>query len=478
MRFLRAFWLAVGFVFALIKVKWNSCLFGSRLTRYQNRKLRKLLRYAVSKSDFYRDLYKNIDIGTCQLKDLPVTTKEMLDDAFDRVVTDKRLKRQIIERKLQGEGDILGFYLGRYKLYKTSGSEGKPAIFAYDKPATFYGLACNVIRSTLKWKTLGFYFKLLLRILVRKPYCIATIVTIGRYNATVSNVSALPGWVLKNLVLPVTMPVNEMVEQLNTAQPIVLVGYSAIMEILAYEQLEGRLCIHPKEIKCGGEPLSGKGRQMINKAFGGCLMEVYSTTESLALASECYAHDGMHIHEDAVILEVVDEHGMPVPEGVLGSKVLLTNLLNRVEPIIRYEISDMLSCIREDSCPCGLRFRKIPRVQGRSMDILWIQRKNKTLEPLHPFCFYDFLEDIPKLKRYQVVQTSPKSLLIYLIPIGAEHTESLRVIVDKELQAMLRQKHLLGEVSYTLEIVQDIPREQKSLKFKPIISLGHATGPL
>lgn len=478
MSFLRALGLAIALVFALVKVKWNSRLFGSKLVAYQDRKLRKLLRFAVAKSPFYRELYGHVDIETCKLEDLPITTKEMLDSAFDRVVTDKRLKRHVIERELQGEGDILGFYLGRYKLYKTSGSTGKPAIFAYDKPAAFYGLACNVIRSTLKWKTLGFYAKLFLRVLVRKPYCIATIVTTGRYNATVSNVSALPGWILRNLVLPVTKPVQEMVEELNASQPIILVGYSAIMEILAYEQLAGRLRIQPKEIKCGGEPLSGRGRQVINEAFGNCLMEVYSTTESLALASECYAHRGMHIHEDAVILEVVNDQGMPVPEGVLGSKVLLTNLLNRVEPIIRYEISDMVSWVKDDACPCGLRFRKIPRVEGRSMDILWIQKHDGTLEPLHPFCFYDFLEDIPELKRYQVVQTSPKSLLIYLVPLEEKLAQSLKIGVDQELRAMLEQKGLIDEVSYRLEIVQEIPREQKSLKFKPIVSLGHVTGPL
>ena len=112
------------------------------------------------------------------------------------------------------------------------------------------------------------------------------------------------------------------------------------------------------------------------------------------------------------------------------------------------------------------------------MDILWVQKQDGTLEPLHPFCFYDFLEDIPELKRYQVVQTSPKSLWIYLVPLDGKRAQSLRVGVDKELRAMLEQKGLLEEVSYNLEIVQEIPREQKSLKFKPIVSLGYATGPL
>jgi len=268
------------------------------------------------------------------------------------------------------------------------------------------------------------------------------------------------------------MPVGEMVETLNASQPIVLVGYSAIMEVLAYEQLGGKLHIRPKELKCGGEPLSLKGRQVINKAFGDCLMEVYSTTESLALASECFAHKGMHIHEDAVILEVVDDKGKPVPEGTFGSKVLLTNLLNRVEPIIRYEISDMISTVRDDACPCGLKFRKIPRVEGRTMDIVWMKRKDGSLEPLHPFCFYDFLEEIQELKRYQVLQTSENSIVLYIVPLVPGQGDQLKFSVEKELLAMLEQKRLDGEIEYSLEVVHDIPRDKTSLKFKPVVALA------
>ena len=471
-RFVHAVWLAAAFIYYLAKVKWNSRLSGVRLEAYREKKMRRLLGHAVRHSPFYRDLYRGIDVSSCKLEDLPITKKETLYRNFDHVVTDKRLRLEQIERELQGEGDVLGFYLGRYKLYKTSGSTGKPVVFAYDKSATLYGIACNIIRSTLKWKTIGFYFRMAFRVLTRKPYCIATIVTTGRYNATVSNVSALPNWILRNVVLPVTMPVGEMVETLNASQPIVLVGYSAIMEVLAYEQLGGKLNIRPKELKCGGEPLSLKGRQVINKAFGDCLMEVYSTTESLALASECFAHKGMHIHEDAVILEVVDDKGKPVPEGTFGSKVLLTNLLNRVEPIIRYEISDMISTVRDDACPCGLKFRKIPRVEGRTMDIVWMKRKDGSLEPLHPFCFYDFLEEIQELKRYQVLQTSENSIVLYIVPLVPGQGNQLKFSVEKELLAMLEQKRLDGEIEYTLEVVHDIPRDKTSLKFKPVVALA------
>jgi len=155
-RFVHAVWLAAAFIYYLAKVKWNSRLSGARLEAYREKKMRRLLGHAVRYSPFYRDLYRGIDVSSCKLEDLPITKKDTLYRNFDHVVTDKRLRLEQIERELQGEGDVLGFYLGRYKLYKTSGSTGKPVVFAYDKSATLYGIACNIIRSTLKWKQLAF----------------------------------------------------------------------------------------------------------------------------------------------------------------------------------------------------------------------------------------------------------------------------------------------------------------------------------
>ncbi len=61
------------------------------------------------------------------------------------------------------------------------------------------------------------------------------------------------------------------------------------------------------------------------------------------LASESVNRVGLHVAEDVVVLEVVDELGLPVPPGTPGYKVLVTSLIGRTVPLIRYELADSVT---------------------------------------------------------------------------------------------------------------------------------------
>jgi phenylacetate-CoA ligase len=68
----------------------------------------------------------------------------------------------------------------------------------------------------------------------------------------------------------------------------------------------------------------------------------YGITEGGVLACDCASHQGMHLFEDLFWVENVDRHGHPVPDGAVGHKLLITDLFNRTQPLIRYELSDMV----------------------------------------------------------------------------------------------------------------------------------------
>ena len=72
----------------------------------------------------------------------------------------------------------------------------------------------------------------------------------------------------------------------------------------------------------------------------------------------------MHIADDLVILEPVDTQGNVVPYGQPADRVLLTNLYNLDQPLIRYDIADAMT-ITDAPCPCGCAHRRITDVQGR-----------------------------------------------------------------------------------------------------------------
>ena len=113
--------------------------------------------------------------------------------------------------------------------------------------------------------------------------------------------------------------------------------------LLAEERIAGRLRIAPSEIWTGGETLSPAMREFVQRAFGCPVANSYGASEFLSLACEC-AHGALHLNSDWAILEPVDAQGRAVPAGETGATTLLTNLANHVQPLIRYDLGDRVTC--------------------------------------------------------------------------------------------------------------------------------------
>ena len=111
----------------------------------------------------------------------------------------------------------------------------------------------------------------------------------------------------------------------------------------------------------------------------------------------------MHLYEDLAILEVVDEHNRPVPPGRPGYKVLVTNLHNRTQPLIRYELADSVT-LAEGSDASGLPFRRLAAVDGRSDDILRFPSPSGGETAVHPYRLRAPLAAFGELRQYQIVQ--------------------------------------------------------------------------
>jgi len=139
-------------------------------------------------------------------------------------------------------------------------------------------------------------------------------------------------------------------------------GDPSALEVLAKEQQVGRLHIHPVAINAAGETLTEAVRQQIAASFGCAVSNYYGSSEAVGLSYECQ-HHRLHVNSDWYLLEPVDEHDQPVPPGQLSSAVLVTNLANRVQPLIRYKMGDRL-LISPDPCHCGSPFPRAECVGG------------------------------------------------------------------------------------------------------------------
>lgn len=131
-------------------------------------------------------------------------------------------------------------------------------------------------------------------------------------------------------------------------------------------QAAGRLNIRPVLVSVTAESLYPHEYDGISEAFGVQVNDNYGCTEAPELSSYCrggWNHYNMDWHG----FEPVDTDYRPVPPGEHSHTVLLTNLINRVQPILRYDLGDSV-LMRPDPCPCGSPLPSF-RVVGRPLPI-------------------------------------------------------------------------------------------------------------
>jgi len=127
----------------------------------------------------------------------------------------------------------------------------------------------------------------------------------------------------------------------------------------------------------GAEPHTEDMRRRIEAAYGLKAFNSYGLSEmnGPGVAFECPEQNGMHVWEDAYLLEVLDPQTLkPVPPGVVG-ELVFTNLTRQGMPLLRYRSRDLAS-YDDAPCPCGRTFRRLSRIQGRTDDMIIIKGVN------------------------------------------------------------------------------------------------------
>jgi phenylacetate-CoA ligase len=277
-----------------------------QLEEHQDRALHRLRRHAYARSPFYRRFHKGVTDRP--LGDLPILTKEMVMEHFDELVTDPTVRLADVEVHLAtlSGGDEL--FNGRHRVASTSGSTGRRGLFLWD-PDEWATILASYNRS-FDWAGVG------AGLTHRTKMAVVSSTTPWHQSARVGASVSSP-WV-PTLRLDSGDPLESIVNRLNGFQPKVLVAYASMAHLLAEEQLARRLRISPGFVFASSEVFTEQARRRVEEAWGEKAFEVYAATEPAGIASECEQHRGMHLFEDLVMTEVVDEMNMPVPPGVYG----------------------------------------------------------------------------------------------------------------------------------------------------------------
>jgi phenylacetate-CoA ligase len=127
----------------------------------------------------------------------------------------------------------------------------------------------------------------------------------------------------------------------------------------------------------GAEPHSEDMRRRIEAGYGVKAHNSYGLSEmnGPGVAFECPEQNGMHVWEDAFLLEVLNPQTLePAPPGAVG-ELVFTNLNRQGMPILRYRTRDLAS-VEDGPCPCGRPHRRLSRIQGRTDDMIIIKGVN------------------------------------------------------------------------------------------------------
>jgi phenylacetate-coenzyme A ligase PaaK-like adenylate-forming protein len=215
----------------------------------------------------------------------------------------------------------------------------------------------------------------------------------------------------------------------------------------------------------GGEYLSDELRARLSKAFSCFVQTMYSCTEGGTIACECKERH-FHVNEDWVIVEPVDKNNRPVPDGVQSDKILLTNLFNRTQPFLRYEVTDRV-VMHHEPCACG---NPLPwlTLEGRTDDVVTFTQEGREVR-VAPLPMYAILKEVHSLRRFQLLVYPGNRIAMRLEPREGDTRDTAFAAAKAALERFL-QTQSVTDVAITLS--PDTPRQHPgSGKFKHIMRM-------
>jgi phenylacetate-CoA ligase len=442
----------------VLQVRKDEKLSEEGINKLQQKRLKEVVRHAINNSKFYRDFYGDhgvnlAKIDEIQLSDLPIINKQIMMDNYDDFVTDPRLKHKELELFACNPQNHRKKYLNKFEVIHTSGSTGRIGLFVYGEQDWDWlkAIAINRVSKTSLLPT-------------KRERVVFIGAVDGRY-AGVSLIRDAPKILLKILELDINKPTPELQKKLSAFKPDVITGYASGVYCLAKEKLAGLVDVRPRRILCSADILQPSMHKTIKDAFGIEPVNFYAASESISMAVDCEKHNGMHLFTDWHCFEIVDENNNPAPNGEPG-KLVLTNLYNYTQPLIRYDMHDQVEPCTE-KCSCGSPFPKIKSVTGRQEEFLWLKKEDGTKEFLHPAVFGEFF--VPGLKKLQVKQTDPQKFTLTCVVDGdiATTASAIHTRMDRILQG----KGFGDEISFKVNLVDKIPNDEKTGKFKIILPL-------
>lgn len=451
---------------ALWRDRWNA---RKSIVFHVRRELRVLLAHARERVPFQRARLTKIDLKTVQLEDIPPTDKTLMMSSFNDTIADGVVK---LDEVIQTDADPhhleLPILHGKYIVVKTSGTSGKPSwlVCGLDDWATL--LAATYARMGRYWLT-----PTRMATTVFQPLRTAVVAAEHAHSMTWQGSRSAGQWAGpfgRSRFFSVVDSVDDIVDGLNEFRPEHLHAYPTAVEMLARHKLDGgKVTFEPALITVGSEPLTAIARQTITMAFNKSrLIDHYGMSECLPLSTECrLGHK--HLNTDYGILEPRDSQGRPVKEGELSDHVLVTNLVNRVQPIIRYRVDDCVRITREP-CPCGSVF-PVVEIFSRKGSLIHLLNDRGSWQILSPPIAVDTMLRAKGVAQYQIAHVRQNEVEIRFQPAKGADPSDVADSIRNQFINVMHKLDCSNTVNVWVERVDEFQRTGVGNKLQQMISL-------
>lgn len=317
----------------------------ARLKELQIAKLKAMIALAYEETPHYRALFDSLGFKPADFKDerdlkkLPILGKDQV----------RRHQADFLAKSLKD---------GPLSVFKTGGSTGTPVEVLKD-PHTVELINATGLRA-FRWtgwnigEPVGMVWGNPPVNLNAKEKLLDTLISPEIYLDTMSLTDA---------------SMSEFVAKWQRSRPTLLRGHSHSIYIFAsFCNKHGITSVRPKGIISSSMMLLPSERKVIEQAFACKVTDLYGCEEVGLIATECELHDGMHIDMENNYVELLDHNGNDVAPGEDGA-VVVTSLLNRSMPLIRYKMGDVAS-LPGRACACGRALTLMNNISGRVADFL------------------------------------------------------------------------------------------------------------
>lgn len=399
------------------------------LSRLQQSRAAAIARFAGTESPYYRDLYRDEGLSLDDLSDpdawsrLPTTDRTQLRDHTHSVRTAEHSARTAEERR-------------------TGGSTGQPLVTWTDTRFPYRALPWRMY----SWWGIQPYVNLA-HLGVWAPSRVQK----ARYDLRwwpTRHVWTHPGLMTPELI-------ESFVEAMRRTGTALLEGYvGAVAEVADYVSRRGLSLPSLRAVAVTAAPLIPATRGQITHGLGVPVYDHYRCSEVPFLAAECAQQRGQHVFAEHRRIEIVDEHNRPLPDGVEGD-VLVTDLSNRVFPIVRYRLGDRGRYLTEP-CACEVTLPLIESPKGRLSTLLRLP--DGTLMAAGIAGLFAGIPDA--VRQFKIHQRADYSVHITVVvgDAGTAREQVEKVVEDFRGRAR-------RQVPVTVEYVERIPHERGKIRF-------------